>query len=552
MKADIVIIGGGVTGTAVARKLTEYELDIILVEKEADLASGTSKANSGIVHAGYNADPETMKGQLNIQANPLFDKLCSDLNVPFQRTGSLVVGFNQQDLETIKQKKENGDKIGIPGLEIIGRRRLQKIEPHINDRARWALYAPSAGIVSPHELTIALGENAAQNGLQVMLENKVEDIETEKGALKAVVTNRERIECDVVINAAGVYADSIARMAGDEMVIRPRKGEYFIFDREYGDLINHVLFPTPTETSKGILVTATAHGNLLVGPNAYPAGKEDLATTSGGLVEIMKGAVKLIPDLPRGGVISSFAGLRAAAPSEDFIISPSPSVWGLIHAAGIQSPGLTAAPATAERVEQLVKGYYPSERLVKKDDFQETLPEKPHLYDYDEGDLEDWNEYIDRREDYGEVVCRCEHVTRGEIIDALHSPVPAQTLDAIKRRARAGMGRCQGGFCGPRVVEIIAEELGISPREVTKKGPGSEILQEKTKDLRLKKKTADKENRDNQRQEGKYKDPAQDAAKNAEQDAEQATEQAAEQDTEPKTEKQLQQVKIESGGADGE
>ncbi|MFW5985522.1 MAG: NAD(P)/FAD-dependent oxidoreductase [Halanaerobiaceae bacterium] len=489
METDVVIIGGGVTGSAVAHRLARYNLDIILVEKEADIASGTSKANSGIVHAGYNADPETMKGRLNIAANPRFDRLCADLKVPFERTGSLLVGFDESDLEVIKKKKENGTKNSIPGLEIIGRERLREMEPEVSPEARWALYAPTAGIVSPHEFTVALAENAVLNGVQVLLETEVKDIIVERNSVQSVVTTQGQIDCELVINAAGIYADRVAGFVGEKMEINPRKGEYFIFDREYGDLVNHVLFPTPTEKSKGILVTSTAHGNLLIGPNANPAKKGDFSTTRSGLAEVLKGAKKLVPGLPVGGVISSFAGLRAALPGEDFHIQFSHKVEGLIHAAGIQSPGLTAAPATAERIKDLVFEFYASgsgqNKIEPKNEVQETLPRKPHLYDYLEQERDKWQEIVEKNEDYGEVICRCEHVTRGEIIAAINSPVPARTVDAIKKRTRAGMGRCQGGFCGPRVVEILSQELDIPPTEVTQKGPGSEILEAGTKELRL-------------------------------------------------------------------
>ena len=493
-KADIVVIGGGVIGTAIVRELARYELDIILLEKEADLACGTSKANSGIIHAGYNASTETIKGKMNVKANTQFDKICADLNVPFNRTGSLVVGFNENDLKKLKKIKANGEKQGIKGLEIVGQDRLQDMEENINPEAKYGLFAPTAGIISPYELAIAYGDNAVINGAEVMLKTKVTDLIVKDGSLKAVKTNKGVIEAELVINAAGVFADKIAKMGRDEMKITPRKGEYHLFDKEYGYLASHVLFPIPTKKSKGILVTPTVHGNLLIGPNSQEVdNKNDVSTTKEGMEEIIDGAKKLIPDLPQDGVITSFSGLRAAAQGEDFIIGFSDNTQGLIHTAGIQSPGLSSTPAIADKVVDLVKEYAENDKdfeLSYKKDFKEKNPEYPHYNDYQDR-KDKWEDYIKKDDDYAKVVCRCETVTKGEIIDAIKRPVPARTVDAIKRRTRAGSGRCQGGFCGPRVVEILAEELDISPLEVTKRGGDSNILAARAKELILEKKAGE-------------------------------------------------------------
>jgi len=497
-KADIVVIGGGVIGTAIARELSRYELDIILLEKEADLACGTSKANSGIIHAGYNASTDTTKGKMNVRANPQFDKICADLNVSFERIGSLVVGFNKNDLKKLKKIKANGEKQGIEGLEIVGQNRLLEMEEKLNPEAKYGLFAPTAGIISPYELAIAYGDNAVINGAEVMLKTKVTDLIIENSRLKAVKTNKGIIETELVINAGGVFADKIAKMGRDEMKITPRKGEYHLFDKEYGSLVNHVLFPIPTKKSKGILVTPTVHGNLLIGPNSYHIDdKNDVSTTKEGMKEIMNGAKKLIPDLPKGGVITSFSGLRAATEREDFIIGFSDITAGLIHTAGIQSPGLSSTPAIADKVVELVKEYAKgneSFELSYKKEFKEKNPEYPHYNDY-QHKKDKWEDYIKKDDDYAKVICRCETVTKGEIIDAIKRPVPAQTVDAIKRRTRAGSGRCQAGFCGPRVVEILAEELDISPLEVTKKGGDSNILAARAKELILDKKAGERDER---------------------------------------------------------
>ena len=495
-KADVVVIGGGVVGTAAVRELSRFNLDIILLEKEADLGCGTSKANSGIIHAGYNASSNTLKGRMNIKSNPQFDKICDDLDVLFERIGSLVVGFDESDLKHLKKIKANGEKQGINDLEIIDKKILQEKEKHINPEAKYGLFAPTAGIISPYELAIAYGDNAVLNGAEVMLNTKVTELITEKDKLKAVKTNKGVIETELVINAAGVFADKIAQMGRDSMKIKPRKGEYHLFDKEYGFLADHVLFPIPTEKSKGILVTPTVHGNLLIGPNSYYIDeKDDVSTTKAGMKEVMQGARKLIPDLPETGVITSFSGLRAAAQDEDFIIGFSDTTTGLIHTAGIQSPGLSSTPAIAAKIVDLVKEYAAKNQnfeLSLKKEFQEKNPEYPHYDDYKDK-INEWENYIEEDDDYGKVICRCETVTKGEIIDAIHRPVPAQTLDAIKRRTRAGSGRCQAGFCGPRVVEILAEELGISPLEVTKKGGNSEVLTARAKELILAKKEGEED-----------------------------------------------------------
>ncbi|MFP4662330.1 MAG: NAD(P)/FAD-dependent oxidoreductase [Halanaerobiales bacterium] len=492
MKSDVLIIGGGVVGTAIAREFSKYELDVILLEKEEDIAMGTSKANSGIVHAGYNASMNTLKGRLNTWANPMFDQLCSDLQVPFERIGSLVVSFEEDDFKKLRWEKENGEKMGIKGLEIVDRDRLLELEPNINPEVSSALYAPTAGIVSSYEFTIALADSAVINGVNVMLGTEMTDLFIENNQVKGVETNRGRIYSSIVINAAGLFADEIASMAGNDIDITPRKGEYHLYDKNWGDYVNHVLFPIPSKISKGILVTPTVHGNLLIGPNSEAvAGKEDYTTTNEGLDIVFSAARKLVPGLERRDIITSFSGIRAVASTDDFVIGPSDKNVGLINVAGIQSPGLTSAPAIAEMVLEIaveMSSEYSREltlksNFIEKDDFRERLPERCV---YTDTEHSQWHDIIGENSDYGEIVCRCEHVTRGEIIDAIHRPVPATSVDAVKRRTRAGTGRCQGGFCGPRVVEILSEELKIPRTEVSKKGTGSEILFAKTKDYLLK------------------------------------------------------------------
>ena len=488
MKADVVIIGGGVIGAAIARELSRYNLNIILIEKEDDVAMGTSKGNSGIIHAGYNADFKTLKGRLNIKSNPLFDKLCQDLKVRFKRIGSLVVGLAQEDFGKLKELKENGEKNGIKNLEIIAGDKLFRLEPNLNPQTKYALYAPSAGIISPYKFTIALVDSAVINGVNVLLETEAKDIRIEEKQVYGLVTDRGLIETKVIINAAGLHADEIAKTAGDDFKISPLKGEYQLFDKQWGNLVNHILFPIPTKLSKGILVAPTVHDNLLIGPNSYRVKEKDnLSTTKVGAQEVYEGARKLVPHLPHQDLINSFAGLRADIEGrDDFIIEASKKIGGFINVAGIKSPGLSSAPAIAEMVsgilKEVVKEISPQLELNYKDNFIETLADQPRFADYLDKTGK-WQEIVEKDADYGEIICRCEKVSKGEMLGAIHQPVPARSLDAIKRRIRAGMGRCQGGFCSPKVLKILSEELKISPLKITKKGKGSEILKTKTKDM---------------------------------------------------------------------
>ncbi len=488
MKTDIIIVGGGVIGSAIARELSRYKLDVVLLEKADDVAMGTSKANSGIIHAGYNADASTLKGKLNVKANPSFDRLCNDLNVPFKRIGSLVLGFNKDDLKTLKKEKENGEKMGITGMKILSGEDLFDHEPNLNKDTKYALYAPTAGIISTYEFTIALADSAVTNGVKVHLNTQVLDILTDNGQVMGIETNKGVINTKIVINAAGLFSDAIARMAGDNSIkLQSRKGEYHLLDKKWGDYINHVLFPIPDKNSKGILVTPTVHGNLLLGPNSNSVNdKEDLSVSRDGLNEIYQGASKLVPGITRQDVIANFAGLRAIADSNDFIIGYSNIVKGLINVAGIQSPGLTSAPAIAKMVVELIRDNQIEGNVIllkEKDEFQEKLPQNPI---FNEKDINEWNILINKDSTFGEVICRCEKITKGEILNAIRRPIPARSIDAVKRRARAGAGRCQGGFCGPRVLEILAKELGVEPININKKGEGSEILLAKSKDFLLK------------------------------------------------------------------
>lgn len=470
---DIVIIGAGVVGCSIARELSKYDLNITVVEKEEDVACGTSKANSAIVHAGFDAAPGTWKAKLNVKGNKLFPALCEELDVPFVINGSLVVAVSEEEEKALEDLLERGRTNGVERLRIIGRDELLDLEPNLSPNVRAALDAPTGALVCPYELTIALAENANQNGVKFWLNAPVTGIEVLEDKSMLVKTPKGTIQTKYVINAAGLFADEISKMAGaEEYTITPRKGEYLIFDKQFGDLVKRAIFPTPTKISKGILVCPTVDGNVFIGPNSNNIeDKNDTSVGAPGIEEIITGGRKLVPNLPLKNVITSFAGLRAVSNTNDFIIEASKLVKGFINVGGIQSPGLSSAPAIALMVKDILE----EEGLALKEK-PNFIPHRPKKVRFRELDNQQRKKLIEENPAYGHVICRCETITEAEIVDAIRRPVGARSIDAVKRRTRAGMGRCQGGFCSPRVLEILQRELGIDPLEVTKKGPGSNIL----------------------------------------------------------------------------
>ncbi len=467
---DVIIIGAGVIGSAVAWRLARYNLKIAVVEKGDDVAAATSKANSGIIHAGYDPEPGTLKAGLNVRGNTLYPGLCRELGVDYLACGSLVVAHEgqQQRLEMILQR---GRQNGVKDLAVIGRDKLLDMEPNVSPEAISALYAPSAAVVSPYQLTVALAENAALNGVEFLFNTRVDSVLVEEGRVAGVNCGETKLSAPIIVNAAGVYADRLAHMAGAERYdITPRKGEYLLLDKELEGFVRQVLFPVPRGSSKGILVVPTVEGNILAGPTAWDVeDREDVATTPQGLAEIRDETPLLVSGVNWGRVIGSFAGLRAVADSDDFIIRASARVGGWIDVGGIQSPGLASAPAIAERVEHLVAGL--KELQLRKDHVAHR--KDPRISQLD---LARRQQLIEKDSSFGRIVCRCEDVSEGEIVAALKGPLPVSSLDALKRRTRAGTGRCQGGFCLPRLVAIISREKGIPPHEVTKKGPGSPVV----------------------------------------------------------------------------
>jgi glycerol-3-phosphate dehydrogenase len=478
-KYDVIIIGGGVTGCFIARELSRYDLNIALVEKEPDVCTGTSKANTALIHAGFNADSNKLKGRLNVRGNKLYhERVQHELDVPIEWLGAMVVAEDEADIPKLEAILENGQKNDVPDLEIVKGDRLYELEPHLSEDAVAALYAPTAGIVNPFELTVALANNAARNGVDVFLEAGVEDIE-DKGDHKLVKTVKGEMEAGLVINAAGLYADKIANMVGiDKFKITPRRGEYYLYDKKMELNLQKTIFPVPTEVSKGIVVTPTDERNVLIGPNAEEIDNvENKSTTRKGLDKVMEGANKTVPGLSKKGIIREFVGLRPAIKETgDFLIEASDEVSGFINAAGIQSPGLASSPAIAEMVVGIVKEELGD--LNEKSDFDPNYQGPPkfrHMTHAEQAKL------VEENPDYGQIICRCETVTKGEILDIIREPVGARTVNAVKRRARPGAGRCQGGFCEPKVVSILAEELGIEENEVCLESAKSKLLKEKTK-----------------------------------------------------------------------
>lgn len=477
-QADVVVIGGGITGTAILYELAKYNLRAVLVEQEPELAAGTTKANSAILHAGFDAPTGTMKAQMNVAGNAMYHELRDELDLDITWCGSLVVALDDEQMETLQVLLQRGQANGVPGLEIWNREQIHAIEPNISDAARGALWAPTAGICWPFGMALAFAENAVINGAEVIRECRVTNIVVEKGAVKAVETDKGTIETTYVINAAGVHADEISAMAGDSsFTIHPRRGEYILFDKTVQqDLVSRIVFPTPTKMGKGILVCATTHGNVFVGPNAHDLGadeKDDTAVTIPGMNELLDKARQLVPHLPVGASITEFAGVRAVSSTDDFVLGPSAHTKGLIQAAGIQSPGLTSAPAIAK---YLVAAIVSEMGATANEHYQPGRPAQPYFRTLSD---EDKQALIAKNPAYGRVICRCETITEGEIIDAIHRPVGACTVDGVKRRTRAGMGRCQGGFCGPRVTQILARELQIPVTAVRKEMAHSYMFYDK-------------------------------------------------------------------------
>ena len=474
---DVTIIGAGVVGGMIARTLSTYNLKICILEKENDVAMGATKANSAIVHAGFDAKEGSLKAKLNVRGSEMMEEITKQLGVKYKRNGSLVVGFDEEDRKTIEDLYKRGTANGVKDLEVIGRERLVQLEPNIADEAICALYAPTGAIVCPYELTLAAIGNAMDNGADLKLNFEVEKIERTDNGFE-ISSGNETVASRFVVNAAGLYSDGIAKLVGDDSFeVHPRRGEYILLDKECGNIVSHTIFRTPSKMGKGILVSPTVDGNLLTGPTSVDIeDKKDNSTTSEGFGKIIGGTGETVKNIPYGKAITSFCGLRSVGSTGDFIINAP--VHGFVNAAGIESPGLSSSPAIAEYITELLK----LQGLVLEVNESFNPIRKPMHY-FREADIEEKNRIIRENPSFGRIICRCETVSEGEILEAIRTNPGARDLDGVKRRTRAQMGRCQGGFCGPYIIELIAKENNIAYEEVTKFGGNSYVNIGKTKEV---------------------------------------------------------------------
>ena len=478
---DILIIGGGVIGTAIARNLAKLNLKTALIEKEAELAFGTTKANSGIVHAGFHSEPGSLKATLCVKGCNMFPGVCEELDVPFKENGILMVATSKEELPALQGFYEKGLLNGVRDLMLLNRSQILEMEPNLSEKVIAGLFAPHGGIVSPFELAIYQGNNAEQNGVQIFLESPVDNVVNHRDYLE-VFTSKDTFKAKLVINCAGLFADDVARFVGDKSFdIKPRKGEEYLLDKRVGNLVTSTIFPLPSKNSKGILVIPTAHGNLMLGPTALEMEeREDFTTTQKGLDVIYNSTETLVNGFSKRDIIASFAGVRAASDRGDFVIEFSKVAPRMLHVAGIESPGLTASPAIGEMVLEMVKGWYKENniKIEANPNFNPRLPKRIRLHDITDKRLE---EAIKKDKRYAHVICRCELVSEAEIIEAIKNG--ARTLDGIKLRTRAGMGRCQGGFCTPKILQIMSRELNIPVSKITKRGGNSVLVPYKSKEL---------------------------------------------------------------------
>ena len=470
---DSVIIGAGVIGSAIARELSRYNGKFLLLEKNEDVCTGTSKANSAIVHAGFDAKNGTLMAKMNVEGNERMDTVAFELDIPFKRCGAMVLCFDEGSMDKLKDLYDRGVKNGVPDLKILSREEAVEIEPELSDEVVAALWAPTSGIICPFELTLGFAENAADNGVEFLFEAGVTNIE-KKDDLYCVTTEKGEFLTKTVVNAAGVYADEIHNMVcEDKLTIKPRKGEYILCDKNVGGLVGTTLFQLPTKFGKGILVSPTVHGNLLLGPTADDIeDKEETATSAEGLANVLTKAGLSVKTVPARSAITSFAGLRAHTEADEFILEES--VEGFFDAAGIESPGLSSAPAIGVYMADLVADRL---QLPKNENFN---PIRRGVIKAEELDFDERKKLIDEEPAYGNIICRCESISEGEILSAIHRTLGARTLDGVKRRTRAGMGRCQSGFCSPKVMEILARELNMDITEIHKNSKSSYVALEKT------------------------------------------------------------------------
>ena len=475
---DIVVIGAGVVGGLVARELSRYDLSVCIVERLSDVALGATRANSAIVHAGFDAKEGTLKARLNVRGSEMMEKVAGELGVKYKKNGSLVVGFDEADRKTLEELKLRGERNGVKELKVLDREELLSIEPNIGEGVSCALYAPTGAIICPYELCMAAVGNAMDNGAELVRAFKVSSVKRENGVYTLFSESGDSIQAKWVINCAGVYSDEIAKLFGDDsFTVKARRGEYMLLDKECGALINSTVFRCPSKMGKGILVSPTVDGNLLVGPTAEDIdSKEDTSTTEKGLSKVKLQASEQVSGINFGKVITSFSGLRSTGSTGDFIINiPTDN---FVNVAGIESPGLSSAPAIAEYVACLLRDS--GVELKEKADFN---PIRKPMHYFSELSVDEKNEIIAKHPEYAHVICRCEIVTEGEIVEAIRTNPRPTDVDGVKRRTRASMGRCQGGFCTPYVIELLAREMGVDYADITKFGGKSKINFGKTKEV---------------------------------------------------------------------
>lgn len=476
MVYDVIIVGAGVSGSAAARELSRYELNVCVLEKGEDVCSGTSKANSAIIHAGFDAPEGSLMAKLNVRGNAMMDQLSKDLDIPFRRNGALVVCTDPAEKDGLQELYDRGQANGVPDLRMVDGGEAHRMEPNLSDAVCAALYAPTSGIICPFLLNIAMAENANTNGVSFYFNTEVEEIRRDGDIWKLRTNNGEyRTRC--VVNAAGVYADVLHNMVSSRKIhITPRRGDYCLLDKSAGKHVSHTIFPQPTKRGKGVLVSPTIHGNLIVGPTAIDVeDREGTNTTAEGIEALTAKAEQNVKNLPLRQVITSFAGLRAHEDGHEFLIGEVEDAPGFVDVAGIESPGLTSSPAIGEMVCGIVTG------ILKPTEKKNWNGKRVGILNPSKLSLEERDALIRKNPAYGRIICRCESVSEGEILDAIHRPLGARSLDGIKRRTRAGMGRCQAGFCSPRVMEILHRELGIPMEKITKSGGESRLVLERTK-----------------------------------------------------------------------
>ncbi|GLI51864.1 FAD/NAD(P)-binding oxidoreductase [Tepidanaerobacter syntrophicus] len=470
---DVVIIGAGALGTAIARELSKYEVSVVVVDKNEDIGGDASKSNSGIIHTGYDASPGTLESRLVAAANPMYDKLTKDLDVPFIRCGAILTAVSEDEHELMPELLRKSHKNNVFDVEMVTPLQAQKLEPHISPNVKSGIFIPRESIIDPFALVVAYAENAVMNGVRFKLSTKVIDIHVNNGKITEVVTDKGVIPTKFVINAAGLFSDEIAKMVGQcDFTVHPRKGQFYILEKDISYNIRRILLPVPTKLSKGKLASPTTHGNMLIGPTAEDLeNKEDHTVTSEGLEEIIESVRRLLPEASPKDAITEYCGLRPVRTPEGYNIEASHEVKGYIGVTGVRSTGITASASIAVYVADILADE--GLELKKKENFN---PYRISIPRFNELSWKEKDELIKQNPLYGHVICRCETVTEGQIIEAIHRPIGAKSLDAIKRRLWAGAGRCQGGFCSPRIVEILARELKVPAEKITKNEPGSEIL----------------------------------------------------------------------------